>query len=203
MNNKLIIRDEINTAANGKKAVFLFVGDKASALMMNVIDEMDIRVVFIDNGCHFDETIEYAGSFGDRIEVVGKSKSVDQSSFAENSCDPDRTGALVAYLNEVEAECLIVPFLREEEGNAIESSYLDGINNISMLKPLYDFTEGDIWRNIKMHGLPYSRLYNKGYRFVDCKCRMTRHGVIQHKGAVSKDDIDNDTVEKLKALGYM
>src|SRR4030043_260786 len=104
-------------------------------------------------------------------------------------------------LDKTNAECLIVPFIDEERNNGIEDSYLTGINNLKIIRPISDLTEQDVWIKIKEYKLPFSPIYNKGYRFVDCKCCTTHHGRKKFIEGDKNRELDKETEEKLKSLG--
>jgi phosphoadenosine phosphosulfate reductase len=91
----------------------------------------------------------------------------------------------------------------EEKKQGIENSYIKGIENIEIIRPLADMTERDVWRCIHENNMPFSSIYNKGFKVIDCKCCTTRIGRKsqdkEHKGS----DFDKETLEKLKSLGYM
>ena len=188
----------------GRKAIFLFTGDKGSTLLMNVVKEMKMRIVFVDTGYHFEEIIDFNKKLGGKIEIVSNSNvTVNYSDDMIECCKQRKMEALQGYLDKVKAECLIVPFTDEEKDNGIEASYLSGIENIKIIRPLADLTERDIWLKIRENKLPYSTIYNKGYKIVDCKCCTTRRGRKKH-GEDTQDKIrDQETEEKLRSLGYM
>ena len=118
-------------------------------------------------------------------------------------CYQRKTKVLKEYLDKTNAECLIVPFIYEERNNGIEDSYLNGINNIQIIRPISDLTERYVWIKIKEYKLLFSPVYNKGYRFVDCKCCTTHHGKKKHVESDKNGELDKETEERLKLLGYM
>ena len=184
--------------------VLLFTGDKGSAFLLNIVKDMNVKIVFIDTGYHFDEIIDFYESFGGKIEIVSNSNvSLNYWHDMIECCKQRKMEALRGYLDKVKAECLIVPFIDEEKRNGIEDSYLSGIDNIKIIRPLADLAERDIWMKIREFKLPFSRIYNKGYRIVDCKPCTTRFGRKKHDSDADSGDIDNETKEKLISLGYM
>ncbi len=195
-----VLEEDISRA----KSVLLFTGDKGSTLLLDVVQNMNVNIVFIDTGYHFDEIMDYVKSSGNRIEIIkNNNTSIDPAVDMDRCCNQRKAEALKDYLDRVKAECLIVPFRDEERGNGIEDSYLEGIDNIETRRPLADLTERDIWVKIKENKLPFSTIYNKGYRVVDCKCCTTRHGRKKQGGENKEKELDRETEEKLKSLGYM
>ncbi len=197
------IKKDLGEYIRGKKSVFIFTGDKGSTLLMSVIKEVEVSIVFIDTGYQFNEITDYINRLGSKIEIINSNASVDFTSGMSECCYQRKPKVLKEYLDKTNAECLIVPFINEEKNNGIEDSYLNGINNIKIIRPLSDLTERDIWIKIKKYKLPFSKIYNKGYRLVDCKCCMTRHGRRKHLGDEKNKELDKETEEKLKSLGYM
>ena len=198
------IKKNLGGYLRGKKSIFLFTGDKGSALLMSVIKEMEVSIIFIDTGYQFNEIIDYAKSLSSKIEIIKNSNvSIDYTSGMSECCYQRKTKVLKEYLDNTNAECLIVPFINEEKDNGIEDSYLNGINNIKIIRPISDLTERDVWIKIKEYRLPFSPIYNKGYRLVDCKCCTTRHGRRKYIEEDKNRGLDKETEEKLKSLGYM
>lgn len=206
------IKENLEETIAGKKSVFLFTGDKESTLLMNIIKDltavqagMNIIVVYIDTGYQFDEIIDYVDSLGDKIETI-KNKNVSVVPTARNDmdkcCNQRKVESLNEYLDNVKAECLIVPFRDGQKADGIEDSYLNGIDNIKIIKPLADLAERDVWVKIKEYKLPFSKIYNKGYRIVDCKCCTTRHGRKKQREEKSKE-LSKKIEKKLESLGYM
>ena len=197
------IKKDLEEYIKGKKSVFLFTGDKGSTLLMSVIKEMEVSIIFIDTAYQFNEIMDYINRLGGKIEIINSNASVDFTSGMSECCYQRKTKVLKKYLDKTNAECLIVPFIDEERNNGIEDSYLNGINNIKIIRPISDLTERDVWIKIKEYRLPFSPIYNKGYRLVDCKCCTTRHGRRKYIEEDKNRGLDKETEEKLKSLGYM
>ena len=198
------IIDVINKEINKENNVLLFTGDKGSSLLMRVVEEMNVNIIFINTGYHFYEIMEYAKGLEEKLKIIKNcDASIDYTANMNECCSQRKRNILKEYLGIANAECLIVPFRDEEKGNGIEDSYLSGIDNIKIIRPLADLTERDIWMKIREFKLPFSRIYNKGYRIVDCKPCTTRFGRKKHDSDADSGDIDNETKEKLISLGYM
>lgn len=206
------IKKNLEESICGGGTIFLFTGDKGSTLLMNVVKDltaaqagMNVSIVFIDTGYQFDEIMNYVKNLGSRIEIIkNNGVSINHTIDMDRCCGQRKVEALKEYLVNFKSECLIVPFIDEEKGNGIEDSYLKGINNIKIMKPLADLTDRDIWIKIKKYKLPFSTIYNKGYKIVDCKCCTTRHGRRKQGDENNRDKgFDKEIEEKLKSLGYM
>ncbi|OGW37841.1 MAG: hypothetical protein A2Y97_04085 [Nitrospirae bacterium RBG_13_39_12] len=197
------IKKDLEEYIRGKKSVFLFTGDRGSTLLMNIIKDMGVSIIFIDTAYQFNEITDYIKSLGSKVEIIISNASVDFTSGMSECCYQRKTRVLKEYLDKTNAECLIVPFIDEERNNGIEDSYLTGINNLKIIRPISDLTEQDVWIKIKEYKLPFSPIYNKGYRFVDCKCCTTHHGRKKFIEGDKNRELDKETEEKLKSLGYM
>ncbi|MDO8281331.1 MAG: phosphoadenosine phosphosulfate reductase family protein [Thermodesulfovibrionia bacterium] len=198
------IRNKIKNSINDRKSVFLFTGDKASTLLMSIVNDMDMNIVFIDTGFHFNEIMDYVKTSAADINIIRNINALaDPAIDMSECCSQRKGGALKEYLEMAKAECLIVPFRDEERGNGIEDSYLKRIDNIEIIRPLAELTESDVWLRIKESKLQFSSIYNKGYSVVDCKCCTARHGRKRQGEELKTDVMDKETEEKLKALGYM
>jgi phosphoadenosine phosphosulfate reductase len=200
------IKKYLEEVTTGKKAVLLFTGDKGSTLLINIINNinMNVKIIFIDTGYHFDEIMDYLKKLPHEIEIIKNNNATIDSSVDMNKCCRQRKAEILkSYLSDIKADCLILPFIDEEKKYGVENSYLEGIEGIEIIRPLSKLTERDIWISIKENKLPFSKIYNKGYKIVDCKCCTTRMGRRMLQKEVSSSKFDSETIEKLKSLGYM
>lgn len=188
-----------------RKAVLLFTGDVESTLLMGVAADLNVKVIFIDTGYHFDEIIDYVKGFGSKIETIKNTNaSVDYTVDMDKCCYQRKVETLKGYLDNINAQCLIVPFRNDERDSGIEDSYLKGIGNIEIIRPLSDLTQQDVWRKIKEYKLSFSVIYHKGHRFIDCASCVTRHGrKKQFEENKDRKLLDKEIEEKLKSLGYI
>lgn len=198
------IKKNLEETIRGKKAVLLFTGDKGSALLINIINDMNVNAVFIDTGFHFEEILNYTEKSNDKVEIISNQNVTVNSSVDMNRCCNQRkTDVLKKYVSDTGAECLIVPFLNEERKYGVEDSYLNGIEGVDIIRPLADYTEKDIWAIINENRILFPSIYNKGFKIIDCKCCATRIGRKKPSDESKSSDFDRETVEKLKSLGYM
>ncbi len=198
------IRKKLEELLKGKKPVFLFTGDKGSALLVNIVKDMNVRIVFIDTGYHFKEVIDYAKNYGSEITMISNNSATARPENGMVRCCYQRKAeALKDYLDNFNAGCLIVPFTDKEKDLGIEDSYLKGITGTEILRPLAEFSERDIWIEIRNRNVPFSSIYYKGYSIIDCSCCSTRHGRKNLLKNDKQENIEDNTMQKLKALGYM
>lgn len=207
MSNVHQIREYLEETIKGKRTVMLFTGDKGSTFIINIIgniNNVNIKAVFTDTGFHFDEILNYIKKISYKIEIIKNNNATADSSVDMYKCCRQRkVETLRRYLSDVRADFLIVPFIDEEKKYGVEDSYLDDIENIEIIRPLSNLTERDIWVGIRENKMPFSKIYNKGYKIVDCKCCTTRTGRRVSKKEDLNSEFDNETIEKLKSLGYM
>ncbi len=201
------IKEHLEKIIKDKQVVFLITGDKGSTILINIINGIDDRkfkTIFIDTGFHFDEILNYIRELPYEIEIIKNSNAtLDRSVDMDKCCEQRKVEILRRHLADVGADCLIVPFIDEEKKFGIEDSYLSNIGNIEIIRPLSNLTDRDIWVTIKEHKMPFSKIYNRGYRVVDCKCCTTRTGRKVPQKEVLSSEFDSETIEKLKSLGYM
>jgi phosphoadenosine phosphosulfate reductase len=51
---------------------------------------------------------------------------------------------------------------------AVAVQEFDGVHGLPKFNPLADWREEDVWTYIRAHDVPYSRLYDQGYRSIGC-----------------------------------
>ncbi|MBI4847206.1 MAG: phosphoadenosine phosphosulfate reductase family protein [Nitrospirae bacterium] len=199
------IKKEIIKATDGLNSVLLFTGNTGSALLLDIVKDLNIKTVFIDTGYHFDDTLSHIKSFSSNIEIIkAKDVSVVPEDGMDECCFRRKADVLNQYLEKNNFGCLILPFSNEEVLNGIEGSFLSGVNGkIEIVRPLSSYVEKDIWTGIRDNNLRFNELYKKGYGFIDCRCCITRFKRRSDSAAKEPDQMDIETVEKLKALGYM
>lgn len=199
-----MLEKKLAESINRKKSVVLFTGDIGSTLLLDAVKDLNVDIVFIDTCFHFSEIMDYVKSCGDKVVVIKNSDlPVKPEDNMDQCCYQRKTEMLKRYLDSRGVQCLIAPFMNEEHAAEIENSYLSGIDNVEIIKPLYGIAESNIWKRIKERRLPFSKIYNKGYKSVDCRQCTTRHGRKKQDGYKKTEILDKKTEEKLKALGYM
>ena len=144
------IRKKLKEQLGSDKSVFLFTGDKESTLLLDLVSEMNVSVVFIDTGYHFEEVMEYVRKLGSRIEILkNEDATVDWTIDMNKCCAQRKVEVLSEYLKNVKAECIIVPFTEDKNSREIYNSYLKEISGLRILKPMADLSQRDIWMKIK------------------------------------------------------
>lgn len=71
---------------------------------------------------------------------------------------------------------------------------------VTVISPLAEFTDEDIWSYIKEHNVPHCSLYRSGYTKLDC---LTGTNAVHGDVSVAETSDDEELKARLKALGYM
>ncbi len=88
---------------------------------------------------------------------------------------------------------------RDENPARKKEKYFSPRKNHVRIHPLLDFTEEDIWAYIKLFNVPYSPLYDQGYRSIGEKPFTKKSGVTERSG---REQDKEKMMEKLRQMGY-
>jgi phosphoadenosine phosphosulfate reductase len=131
-----------------------------------------VRIVTIDTGVLFPETLEswraFEKRFGVAIEVQDASGPGGPWTGPEHCCSVAKVAALERALQGADGW---VTGIRREQGPTREGTELiehDERRGIWKYNPLADWTEKDLWRRIHERGLPYNPLHDQGYASIGC-----------------------------------
>ena len=138
-----------------------------------LIDELvriapDARVVTIDTGVLFPETLATWKAFEDRFGVHVDVEEAYGPWSEVNCCGEAKVAALERALSGVDA--WITGVRREQaptRANA-EPVEWDDKRGIWKYNPLVEWTEKDVWRRISERDLPYHPLHDQGYASIGC-----------------------------------
>lgn len=165
------LTETLREAAAHERLVFLCSFQKEESV---ILDELlaiapHVRVVTIDTGVLFGETLETWRVFEDRF---GVKVDVEDASGAwtgpEHCCGPDKVAALERALAGADAW---ITGLRREHGPTRAGTELvevDSKRGIAKYSPLALWTEKDLWQRIHERGLPYHPLHDQGYESIGC-----------------------------------
>ena len=139
-----------------------------------LVDELvrlapDARIVTIDTGVLFPETLEtwraFERRFGIRIEV---SDAAGPWTGPDNCCSAAKVVALERAL--ASADAWITGIRREQSPTRAGAQAVEWDERRSMWKynPLVDWTERDVWARINERDLPYHPLHDRGYASIGC-----------------------------------
>ncbi len=131
-----------------------------------------IRVVTIDTGVLFPETLEtwraFERRFGVRVEVE-EAFGTPPWSGPEHCCGPQKIAALNRAL--AGADAWITGLRREQGPTRADTQCVEADAKragIAKYSPLAHWTERDLWDRISERGLPYHPLHDAGYESIGC-----------------------------------
>jgi phosphoadenosine phosphosulfate reductase len=139
-----------------------------------LVDELvrlapDARIVTIDTGVLFPETLEtwraFEQRFGIRVEV---SDATGPWTGPEHCCGAAKVAALEAAL--AGADAWITGIRREQSPTRAGAQPVEWDEKRSMWKynPLVEWTERDLWARIAERDLPYHPLHDQGFASIGC-----------------------------------
>jgi phosphoadenosine phosphosulfate reductase len=139
-----------------------------------LVDELvrlapDARVVTIDTGVLFPETLATWRAFEERFGIAAE--VVDACgpwTGPERCCVDAKVAALERALEG--AEAWITGIRREQSPTRASAQAVEWDAKRSMWKynPLVDWTERDVWARISERDLPYHPLHDRGYASIGC-----------------------------------
>jgi len=139
-----------------------------------LVDELvrlapDARIVTIDTGVLFGETLATWKAFEDRFGVkVEVEDATGPWTGPEQCCGAAKVAALERALSG--ADAWITGIRREQGPTRADAQPVEWDEKRSMWKfnPLVAWTEKDLWRRIHERDLPYHPLHDHGYASIGC-----------------------------------
>jgi phosphoadenosine phosphosulfate reductase len=168
------LTETLRQAAAHERLVFLCSFQKEESV---ILDELlaiapHVRVVTIDTGVLFEETLAtwraFEERFGVRIEVE---EAIGPTPWTgpEHCCGTMKVAALERALSDADAW---ITGLRREQGPSRAATELVEVDakrgGIAKYNPLALWTERDLWTRIHERGLPYHPLHDQGYESIGC-----------------------------------
>ena len=170
-------------ARHGARAVLLCSFQKEESVLLDELlrlnEEMTptapgkaVRIVTIDTGVLFGETLQTWRAFEDRfgveIEVQDASSPGTPWSGPEHCCSAAKVAALESALAGAEGW---ITGIRREQGPTRAATELierDERRGLWKYNPLAHWTDKDLWRRIHERDLPYNPLHDQGYESIGC-----------------------------------
>jgi phosphoadenosine phosphosulfate reductase len=165
-------------ARHGEKAVLLCSFQKEESVLIDELLRLDqgtgeaVRIVTIDTGVLFEETLQtwraFEQRFGVEIEVVDASSPDVPWSGPEHCCSVAKVAALERSLAGAEGW---ITGIRREQGPTRASAELierDDVRGLWKYNPLAHWSDKDLWRRINERDLPYNALHDQGYESIGC-----------------------------------
>jgi phosphoadenosine phosphosulfate reductase len=168
------LTETLRLAAAHERLVFLCSFQKEESV---ILDELlavapHVRVVTIDTGVLFDETVATWRAFEERFGVTIEAQpalSTPPWTGPEHCCGAAKVAALERALAGADAW---VTGLRREQGPTRAATQLVELDarrgGIAKYNPLALWTERDLWARIHERDLPYHPLHDEGYASIGC-----------------------------------
>ena len=165
-------------ARHRQRAVLLCSFQKEESVLIDELLRLDqgtgkaVRIVTIDTGVLFEETLrtwrEFEERFGVKIEVQDATSPAAPWSGPDNCCSAAKVAALERTLQE--ADAWITGIRREQGPTRAEAQPIerDGTRGIWKYNPLAHWTDKHLWRRIHQRDLPYNPLHDRGYESIGC-----------------------------------
>ena len=138
-----------------------------------LVDELvriapDARIVTIDTGVLFPETLATWRAFEQRFGIDVEVQDATGPWSASNCCGPVKVAALERALEG--ADAWITGIRREQSPTRADAQPVeyDDKRGIWKYNPLVDWTEKDLFRRINERDLPYNELHDRGYESIGC-----------------------------------
>ena len=163
---------------HGDSAVLLCSFQKEESVLIDELVRLSdgrpdpLRIVTIDTGVLFEETLQtwrnFEERFGVSIDVVDASSPDGPWTGPEHCCSTAKVAALEHALRGADAW---VTGIRREQGPTraeTELIELDEARGIWKYNPLAYWTDRDLWQRIHERDLPYHPLHDQGYESIGC-----------------------------------
>jgi len=138
-----------------------------------LVDELvriapDARLVTIDTGVLFPETLATWRAFEERFDVKVEVEDATGDWSASSCCGDAKVAALERAL--AGADAWITGIRREQSPTRADAQEIefDERRGIWKFNPLVDWSEKDLWRRIAERDLPYNALHDQGYSSIGC-----------------------------------
>jgi len=139
-----------------------------------LVDELvrlapDARIVTIDTGVLFPETLDTWRAFEERFGIqIAVEDATGPWTGPDNCCSGAKVAALERALDG--ADAWITGIRREQGPTRADAQHVefDERRGIWKYNPLVDWTEKDLFRRINERDLPYNELHDRGYESIGC-----------------------------------
>ena len=204
-------KEIINETLSKAKHPFVeFTGGKDSLVTLSLVKEVSsgpVSVLFIDTSAHFTEIYHFV----EKIRKLWKLNLLierNESIISKMELGKDRKACChqlkaltrLAAIKKLGIDYLFTGFTGEDMGEMSPEDTPSQKEVFKEIRPIFDYSESEVWEYIKKANLPYCTLYDKGYRSIDCIPCTEMTGVKPESG---EKDNSQEIMKKLKQLGYM
>jgi phosphoadenosine phosphosulfate reductase len=167
------LTETLRLAASHERLVFLCSFQKEESVILDELTAIapHVRVVTIDTGVLFEETLATWRAFEERFGVrIEAQEAIGTTPWTgrENCCGALKVAALERALTGADAW---ITGLRREQGQTRLRTGLvefDDRRAIAKYNPLAFWTERDLWQRINARDLPYNPLHDEGFSSIGC-----------------------------------
>ncbi len=165
-------------ARHGERAVLLCSFQKEESVLLDELLRLDqgtgkaVRILTIDTGVLFKETLEtwraFEERFGVSIDVLDASNPTSPWTGPEHCCSAAKVAALNAGL--AGAKAWITGIRREQGPTRANTQPIerDDARGLWKYNPLAHWSDKDLWKRIFDRDLPYHPLHDQGYESIGC-----------------------------------
>ncbi len=163
---------------HGERAVLLCSFQKEESVLIDELLSVSggrtdaVRIVTIDTGVLFEETLRtwkaFEERFGVKVEVQDATGPGGPWTGPDHCCSDAKVAALERALADADGW---ITGIRREQGptrSAAELIEHDDTRGIWKYNPLAHWTDRDLWRRIHDRELPYNPLHDQGYESIGC-----------------------------------
>ena len=163
---------------HGRRAVLLCSFQKEESVLIDELLRVSdgrtdaVRIVTIDTGVLFEETLQtwrdFEERFGVKVEVQDASSPDAPWTGPEHCCSVAKVAALERALTDADGW---ITGIRREQGPTRAATELierDEARGLWKFNPLAHWTDRDLWRRIQERDLPYNPLHDRGYESIGC-----------------------------------
>jgi phosphoadenosine phosphosulfate reductase len=163
---------------HGQRAVLLCSFQKEESVLIDELLRVNdgatdaVRIVTIDTGVLFEETLqtwrEFEERFGITVEVQDATGPNGPWTGPENCCSVAKVAALQRSL--ADADAWITGIRREQGPTRADAELIERDEGRGLWKynPLAHWTDRELWRRINERDLPYNPLHDQGYESIGC-----------------------------------
>ena len=202
----------------GDKVGLAFTGGKDSSVLLDLTrrafdGKIPFKVITIDTSAEFPEIREF-------IEKLKQAWGFDLLTYSNKEaikagypiakdkadcCNALKTMPLKQSIKDLHLKAMMTGIRKDENEARANEVYFSKRKDPHHFRvhPILHFTEADIWSYIKLNNLPYCKLYEEGYRSIDCApCtqKTTMDKSIAERSGRSRDK--EAAMDKLRKLGY-
>jgi phosphoadenosine phosphosulfate reductase len=165
----------LRQAAEHERLVFLCSFQKEESVILDELLQLapHTRVVTIDTGVLFPETLQtwkrFEDRFGVHVDVEDATSPTEPWSGPEHCCGPVKVDALERAL--AGADAWVTGIRREQADTRAATELVEPDAKrpgVMKYNPLAFWTERDVWNRIFERDLPYHPLHDQGYASIGC-----------------------------------